>query len=98
MPGSDTQFQRFGSAAEGAAAQERLLRNHYLANGNTVRGVIERYAPRRSRGGDNTDAQVNNYIAYVAHRMGMSPDQPIDQNFTAPLAQAMREFETGARH
>lgn len=97
MPGSDTQFQHFGSMAEGVAAQEGLLRRHYLANGNTIRGVIERYAPRRSRGGDNTDEQVNNYIAHVARRMGMSPDQPIDQNYTAPLAQAMREFETGRR-
>lgn len=96
MPGT-TQFQSFTTPAQGAQAQESLLRNHYLASGNTVRGVIERYAPRRSRGGDNSDASVNNYIAYVAHRMGMSPDQPIDQNFTAPLAQAMREFETGAR-
>ncbi len=62
-----------------------------------MRGVIERYAPRRRNGGDNTDAQVNNYIAYVARRMGMSPDQQIDQNYTSPLAQAMREFETGER-
>jgi len=75
------------------AAQESLLRRRYLARGNTVRGVVERYAPRQSRGGDNTDAQVNNYIAHVARRLGISPDQPIGQQDTERLAAAMREFE-----
>lgn len=94
VPGS-TRFQAFSSLAEGVSAQERLLRNRYLARGNTVRGVIERYAPRRSRGGDNPDHAVDNYIRYVAGRMGISPDQPIDQRHTQQLGAAIREFETG---
>lgn len=96
VPGT-TRFQTFSSEGEGVAAQERLLRNHYLQNGNTVRGVVERYAPRRSRGGDNPDANVNNYIAHVAGRLGISPDDRIDQRHTQMLAEAMREFETGRR-
>ncbi len=83
--------------AAGIAAQERLLRNNYLASGNSVRGVVERYAPRRSRGGDNPDVNVDNYIAHVARRLGISPDTRIDQRHTAELAAAMREFETGRR-
>lgn len=79
----------------GIAAQESLLHRRYLANGNTVAGVIERYAPRRSRGGDNSEASVNNYIAYVARRLGIDPNQRIDQRHTRQLAAAMREFETG---
>lgn len=62
-----------------------------------MRGVINRYAPPRSRGGDNPDAAVGNYIRYVARRMGISPDAPIDQRHTEQLAQAIREFETGNR-
>lgn len=94
IPGS-LEFQRFATPEAGDAAQERLLRRSYLRNGNTVRGVIERYAPRRSRGGDNPDHAVDNYIRYVARRMGLSPDQPIDENHTQQLAAAIREFETG---
>lgn len=94
MPGS-TRFQSFPNEAAGIAAQERLLRRSYLSNGNTVRGVVERYAPRRSRGGDNSEASVNNYIGYVARRLGISPDHPLDQGDTERLARAMREFETG---
>ena len=96
IPGS-LEFQRFRNPAEGNAAQERLLRNSYLARGNTVRGVIMRYSPPHSRGGDNPDAAVQNYVRYVAGRMGISPDAPIDQRHTEQLAQAIREFETGNR-
>lgn len=96
IPGTRT-FARYATPAEGVAAQETLLRNHYLDHPTTIAQVIERYAPRRSRGGDNSDAQVNNYISYVARRLGISPSQPIDATFTAPLAHAMREVETGQR-
>lgn len=81
--------------SEGIEAQERLLRHSYLRGGNTIRGVVERYAPRRSRGGDNSDASVNNYISHIARRMGVSPDSPIGPEDTERLARAMREFETG---
>lgn len=97
VPGSDTQFQTFSTPAAGIAAQENLLRRNYLRGGSTVRRVVERYAPRRSRGGDNTDAQVDNYIAHVARRLGISPDDPIDGADTYRLGAAMREFETGRR-
>lgn len=90
-------FQRFGSRDEGIRAQEGLLRRYHGRGLNTVASVIETYAPRESRGGDNTDEQVNNYIGYVARRLGIKPGQPIPQSMVGALAQAMREFETGKR-
>jgi hypothetical protein len=74
------------------------LRRRYLGRGlNTVESIVETYAPRRSRGGDNTDAQVNNYIGYVRRRLGISPGQQLGPNDVSRLGRAMREFETGRR-
>jgi hypothetical protein len=88
-------FQEFSSPQEGIQAQEALLTRYFQGGRNTVRSVIERYAPRQRRGGDNTDAQVNNYIAYVAKRLGVDPDRPLSN--VSQLGRAMREFETGNR-
>lgn len=74
------------------------MQRRYLGKGlNTVSKIVETYAPRQSRGGDNTDAQVSNYIDYVARRLGIHPNQPISPSQVASLAAAMREFETGKR-
>jgi hypothetical protein len=91
------QFQRFNSPQEGIQAQEALL-GRYLKRGlNNVSSIVETYAPRKSRGGDNSDASVNNYIGYVAKRMGVSPTSALDAGMIGPLGAAMREFETGRR-
>lgn len=96
-PGS-MEMQRFDTPAQGVQAQEALLHRRYLGKGlNTVSSIVETYAPRESRGGDNTDAQVNNYIGYVSKRLGIAPNQPINAQQVAQLAAAMREFETGRR-
>lgn len=92
------QFQRFNSPQEGIAAQEALLQRRYFGRGlNTVSSIVETYAPRQSRGGDNTDAQVNNYIGYVAKRLGVNPNDTLSPTMVSRLGQAMREFETGKR-
>jgi hypothetical protein len=91
------QFQRFASPDQGIHAQHALL-GRYMQGGLTnVASIIERYAPRASRGGDNTDAQVNNYISYVAKRAGVSPVDTLSPAMVPRIAQAMREFETGKR-
>jgi hypothetical protein len=96
VPGS-TQFQRFSSPEEGIQAQQALL-GRYMGRGlNNVRSIIERYAPRQSVGGDNTDEQVNNYIGYVARRLNVNPQDTLSPVMLPRLAQAMREFETGKR-
>jgi hypothetical protein len=91
------QFQRFSSPDQGIQAQHALL-GRYMQHGlNNVSSIIERYAPRASRGGDNTDAQVNNYIAYVAKRAGVNPADTLSPVMVPRVAKAMREFETGKR-
>lgn len=90
-------FQRFSSPEQGVRAQEALLSRYHGRGLNSVAAVIERYAPRKSRGGDNTDEQVNNYIGYVAKRLGVHPGQTIAAGMVPALAAAMREFETGRR-
>lgn len=91
------QFQRFNSPQEGIQAQEAQLQRYHQRGLKTVASVIETYAPRQSRGGDNTDAQVSNYIKYVARRIGVNPQDTLSPAMISRLAQAMREFETGQR-
>ena len=90
-------FQRFATPQQGIQAQEQLLQRYHGRGLNTVSSIVETYAPRKSRGGDNTDAQVNNYISYVSRRLGIDPTAPISPNMIPVLGQAMREFETGKR-
>jgi hypothetical protein len=91
------QFQSFSSPQEGARAQEALLGRYFNRGLKTVANVVETYAPRQSKGGDNTDAQVNNYISYVSKRLGVNPRDTLAGPMLPRLAQAMREFETGKR-
>lgn len=91
------QFQRFSSPQQGIDAQIGLLQRYHQRGLNNVSSIIERYAPRASRGGDNTDAQVNNYIGYVAKRLGVNPADTLSPAILPRLGQAMREFETGKR-
>lgn len=96
VPGS-TQFQHFTTPAAGIQRQEQILGGPgYVGGGNnTIRGIVERYAPRRSRGGDNSDQQVDNYIARVSRSLGIQPDQPLSAADVPRLGAAMREVETG---
>lgn len=95
-PGS-MEFQSFATEADGIAAQEALLGRYNRRGLDTVSKVVETYAPRTSRGGDNTDEQVNNYIDYVSGRLGIAPGAKVSPAMVPQLAAAMREFETGDR-
>lgn len=96
VPGS-TKFQSFASPQEGIQAQQALL-GRYMGRGlRNVSSIVETYAPRQSRGGDNSDAQVNGYIGYVSRRLGVNPQDALSPTLLPKLAQAMREFETGQR-
>lgn len=96
VPGS-TQFQQFRSPQEGISAQESLLGRYHQRGLRDVSSIVETYAPRRSRGGDNTDEQVNNYINYVSRRLGVNPRDALSPTLIPRLGQVMREFETGNR-
>lgn len=96
VPGSKA-FQRFGSVGDGIRAQEAQLGRYFGRGLNNVSSIVETYAPRKSKGGDNTDEQVNNYIGYVAKRLNVNPRDTLSPAMISRLAQAMREFETGKR-
>jgi hypothetical protein len=91
------QFQSFATPDAGIRAQEALLGRYFQNGRRTIASVIEHYAPRQSVGGDNTDAQVNNYIAYVSRRLNLNPNDTLSPVMIGRLGQAMREFETGKR-
>lgn len=90
-------FQHFSDSQQGVMAQHALLGRYMQRGLKDVSSIVERYAPRQSQGGDNTDAQVNNYIGYVSRRLGVSPQDALSPAVLPRLAQAMREFETGKR-
>ena len=89
--GSDGRFAQFDTVAHGIQAHETLLRHNYLQSPTTVRAVITRYAPPKSRGGDNSSASFENYVASVEKRLGKKNVSAAD---TSALAYAMRQFES----
>lgn len=91
------EMQRFASPEQGIQAQVGLLGRYHQRGLKSVGSIIETYAPRKSKGGDNTDEQVNNYIRYVARRIGVNPQDTLSPSVIPRLAEAMREFETGRR-
>ena len=91
------EFQKFDSPEAGAQAQVAQLQRYHARGLNNLSSIIETYAPRKSRGGDNTDAQVNNYISYVARRLNVNARDTLSPVSIPRIAQAMREFETGKR-
>lgn len=89
--GSDGTFAKFAPGA-GAAAQERLLAENYVAKGfDTPAKIVNRYAPA----GENSGASMSNYIGYISRKLGIGANDQITQAQVPALAQAMREFETG---
>jgi hypothetical protein len=89
--GSDGTFAKFAPGA-GAAAQERLLAENYVAKGfDTPAKIINRYAPA----GENSGASISNYIGYVSRKLGIGANDQVSPAQVPALAQAMREFETG---
>lgn len=93
--GSSGGFATFETEAQGRSAQMRLLDKNYIQKGfNTPRKIVERYAPR---GGENSNASVNNYASYIAGKLGIGVDDAISSKDVPRLARAMGEFETGNR-
>lgn len=93
----DAGYAIFDNPQNGSSAQATLLagKGYYGGGRRTVSSIIEKWAPRASKGGDNTDAQVNNYIRHVADRLGVTPSQQLTADQLPQMAQAMSEFESG---
>ena len=68
----DKEFVRFVSPEYGVRAVVRILRSYYDRYGlKSIRAMINRYAPPVE---NNTAA----YVASVASRLGVDPDDPVD--------------------
>ena len=89
-------FAIFPSVEAGQQATIENLRNYGRRGINTVSGVINRWAPPNAPG--NSAESTNNYVNYVAGKLGVNPDTPIDMNneqVLAALSQGIAEFESG---
>lgn len=90
LPGD--RFCRFVSPLFGIRAMALLISNYSKRHGiNTIRGMIERYAPGHE---NNVDA----YVSSVSKRSGLPPDRPIDLSAAPTLAKiipAMIHHENG---
>lgn len=91
-PPSDGRFARFVEPVYGIRALARVLDTYYRKHGiNTVRGVINRWAP-------STENDTGSYIEHVAEEVGASPDAPLNLTKPAvrvPLIAAIIEHENG---
>lgn len=89
--GSDGRFARFAEPQQGVDAASKLLDVYGSKHGlNTVRGIIGRWAPS-AEAGNNTGG----YVASVAARLGVDPDQPLGPEHRQALIAAMGQFENG---
>ena len=71
--GASTGFQQFDTPEAGLKAIDDNLKAYGAKGINTIAGVINRWAPPSE---NNTQA----YVAAVAQRLGIKPDQPLDMN------------------
>lgn len=80
---SDNQFKAFSSMAYGYRAMAVILYNYVKKhNLNTIRKIIDRYAPPEDN--NNTSA----YVSSIASGVGVSPDSRIitENDFRLPIA------------
>lgn len=86
---TDDEFFQFVNPTYGIRALGKVLDTYLTRYGlNTVRGVINRWAPPNE---NNTDA----YISSVASSMGVGPDDHIDENDLLALTKAIIKHENG---
>ncbi|MFP3343515.1 hypothetical protein R0J87_13500 [Halomonas sp. SIMBA_159] len=91
-PPTDGRFMRFVSPAYGIRALTRVLNTYQSRHGlNTIRGIIDRWAPSFE---NNTSAYVNS----VAAQTGIGADAPLntfDPGTAVALAAAIIKHENG---
>jgi hypothetical protein len=81
----------FDSEESGRRAGETLLHNYLTRGFDTPAKIVGRWAPA----GENTPAQVANYTAHIAERLGIGPNDPVTGDMVPRLFDAQREFENG---
>lgn len=88
---TDGRFEQFKAYYYGVAAMIILLRDNYIAAGrNTIRTILQRYAP-------SFENDTNAYAAKVAQLTGWSQDKKIGtgKEEIRKLVQAMAKIENG---
>jgi hypothetical protein len=77
---TDPRFEQFSTYPYGTRAMIVLLRNYINIHGaNTIRKIIERWAPKDgSWGGKTYNNPTEAYVNVVSETAGLSPDEPVD--------------------
>lgn len=92
IAGDDKRFESFASPDEGIRAIGVIMQNYQRKYGlNTVRGLINRYAPP-------VENDTNSYVNAVAGSLGVSPDASLnlsDPAILLPLVKAIIKHENG---
>lgn len=96
--GSDGRFARFSSREQGVAAQHKQLERYMDGKTTgkplrTVADIIQTWSPQSDP--TNQAGSTNNYVRYVASRLGIEPTRPLGKEDIPRLAEAMAEFESG---
>lgn len=68
---TDSAFVQFTTPDYGIRALGKLLQNYYKAGYDTVRKIINRYAP-------SSENDTSSYVSHVSSLIGADPDQHID--------------------
>lgn len=88
---SGGRFAEFPDADSGYRAMGGLLDVYRDKHGlNTIRGIVERWAPRKV---DNNS--TDGYISRVARDVGIGPDEPLGPHHRQSLMRAMAGYEAG---
>lgn len=88
---NDPAFVQFIDPVYGFRAMTRILRNYQRRGLVTLRDMISTYAPK-------SENDTNAYVNFVAKRLNVSPDAPLDLALHLfPLLKAISEFENGSR-
>lgn len=92
--GPNGRFAVFGSMQQGVAALVRQIGLYVGRGKNTVRSILETYAP-------STENNTGAYIAAVANALGIGPDDPLDPSNASQvkgLVRAIVDHENGRGH
>lgn len=92
IEGTDKAFESFATPEDGLRALGKILLTYSRDHGlNTVRGILTRYAPA-------IENDTESYVAHVARRIGVTPDDLIDVAANLlPLMKAIVAHENGTR-
>ena len=92
QPSQDKAFKQFETMAWGYRAMFVLLDSYHRRGIQTIRTMINRYAPP-------IENHTDNYINFVATKSGVTPDEVLDpqsKEIMIPIVSAMSQIENGS--